>query len=125
MYVKINEEILKLAEGLSQKQQILFIGLAGMMLLGKEIDLDKECEDLVVRNILKGQEERLKYIGEQRDKLAAAGKANRRYTDDEIYDACRAHPGAKAVEIARILGCSESTVKHSKGWKDRDKEFRF
>lgn len=108
-WVELGENNLK-----TDDQKVQFYGAICVARMGGAVEsltLDPE-----VRTLLAGMGWQIKRANDTYDvsKIKA--------TDEDIYWAAHKNPGLKAKEIGDLLGCSESKIKHSIGWKGRKEE---
>ena len=68
-------------------------------------------------NLLKGQIDDSKDRYKQRVLMSKTAGRKKKISNKQIYDIAKT--GKPASEVASILGCSESLVNHSEGWRNR------
>ena len=77
--------------------------------------------ELFSNNVIRSREA---YLNKKNYGKANAGGRKKAYDDKEIY--ALASQGKTVDEIMKILGCSESTVRHNPGYINRNKkDFQF
>lgn len=77
--------------------------------------------ELFSNNVIRSREA---YLNKKNYGKANAGGRKKTYDDKEIY--ALASQGKTVDEIVKILGCSESTVRHNPGYINRNKkDFQF
>lgn len=73
-------------------------------------------------NLVKGK---IDYSKDKYAQKVEAGKTSgtkKKYTNQMIYEAAREHLDSKSEDLAKLLGCSKSTIDHSDGWRRRYEE---
>ena len=119
----VHRDWLTAIEGLPIEQQDAVIG--DLIRYGTELELQHEDDPIVTAmvNLVKGKIDFSKSKYEQKVQMGKSAGRKTQYSDKMIYDA--AQKGMTAAQIAEELGCSNSKVNHSEGWRLRDKEVSF
>lgn len=119
----VHRDWLTAIEGLPIEQQDAIIG--DLIRYGTELELQHGDDPIITAmvNLVKGKIDFSKSKYEQKVQMGKNAGRKIQYSDKMIYDA--AQKGMTAAQIAKELGCSNSKVNHSEGWRLRDKEVSF
>lgn len=116
----IHRDWLKNIEGLPVEQQDKII--AEIVRYGVEMDSQHNDDPITQAfvNMVKGS------IDFSKDKYSQKIEAGKSYGKKKKIDEAEIHKlareGKTSTQIADILGCSKSSVDHSEGWRNRDKD---